>query len=252
MHFLARCSYDGADYAGFAKSPPKNTVQETIEQTLIRLFEDQYPCQSIKGGSRTDKGVHAFDQCFTFQAPYQIGTEKLKAILNRHLPGSIRINSIAGIDDQYNLHQQITSKTYLYIIYHEKVISPFLSRYVWHETRFFSENHWNALLELLQGEKDFRLFAKEAYRYESTICNLEQARAWSVPNMPATILCFKGNRFLYNMVRRMIGFSHMMLQKKAPLPSTYQELTSKYASWMTLRAPANGLYLYQTQTKTPV
>ncbi len=250
MHFLARCSYDGADYCGFAKSPPFTTVQETIEQTLIRLFGANSPYnQSIAGGSRTDKGVHALDQCFTFHAPHQIATDKLTSILNQHLPGSIRINSISSIDDEYNLHQQIYSKTYLYMIYHAQTMSPFLARYVWHETRCFPENQWSALFELLQGKKDFRFFAKEAHRYGSTICNLEQAKAWLIPKIPATVLSFKGNRFLYNMVRRIIGFSHMMLLKKAPLPSTYQDLISQYSSWTILRAPSNGLYLYQTQTK---
>jgi tRNA pseudouridine38-40 synthase len=246
-HFLARCSYDGADYSGFAKSPPHSSIQETIEEALSRLFGNNSPInQGVAGSSRTDKGVHALDQCITFHAPPGINPYTLKSILNHHLPSSIRILSLNPVPDSYNLHRQIGSKSYLYLIYHNQDISPFLGRYVWHEERQFSQEQWNELFKIMEGERDFRVFAKESYRYESTICRLEKISAFSLPEIPATALYFKANRFLYNMIRRIVGFTFLVLLRQVGIPSTFEELIDKYGKWTTQRAPASGLYLYRT------
>ncbi len=247
MHFLARCSYDGADFSGFTKSPPQRSIQETIEESLIRLFGNIPPVNlGISGGSRTDKGVHALDQCITFHIPEGIKQQALKSILNHHLPTSIRILSLQAVPEDYNLHRNIKSKSYIYLIYHHQEISPFLGRYVWHEKRFFTQEQWNSIFICFQGVKDFRVFAKEPYRYDSTVCHLEKIEAVSLPEIPATVLFFQANRFLYNMIRRIIGFSFLMLLRQVRVPDTFEELIDEYKKWTTQRAPANGLYLYRT------
>jgi tRNA pseudouridine38-40 synthase len=247
MHFLARCSYDGADFSGFAKSPPQISIQETFEHTLTRIFGDQDPVnQGISGASRTDKGVHALDQCLTFHAPDSLQAQKLKTILNHHLPPSIRVLSVAPLPENYNLHRKIVSKSYIYLIYHSQDISPFLGRYTWHEIRKFPEEQWNEVFRLFQGERDFKVFAKEPRRYESTVCNLSHIQAYSIAYIPATILYFRANRFLYNMVRRMVGFTQLLLQRQVKVSSSFEELIDHFGCWTTQRAPASGLYLYRT------
>jgi tRNA pseudouridine38-40 synthase len=247
MHFLARCSYDGADFSGFAKSPPHKSIQESFELSLHRLFGDISPVnQGIAGGSRTDKGVHALDQCITFHTPAGISPHNLKSILNHHLPLSIRVQKLCSVPENFNLHRSIESKAYIYLIYHTQDISPFLGRYVWHEARKFSEEQWNTVFKVIEGERDFKVFAKEPHRYESTVCNLTQIRALSLPEIPATVLYFKANRFLYNMIRRIIGFAFLILLRQVKVPSSFEELLADYGKWATQRAPANGLYLYRT------
>jgi tRNA pseudouridine38-40 synthase len=250
MHCLLRCSYDGTDYAGFAKSPPSRTIQESFEEVLIRLFGVEFATsQKIAGASRTDKGVHALDQCVCFHVPDVIDVQNIKRIFNQHLPTSIRVNSVSQVSATFNLHRNIHYKAYIYLIYHSPELSPFLARYVWHDKRSYDAASWNAIFDLMQGERDFISFAKEPKRYPSTICNVESMRAFSLNDIPATALYFRADRFLYNMVRRIAGFSQLLLHHQASLPSTYEQLLERYASWTTQRAPAKGLYLYRTFLK---
>ncbi len=251
MKFLARCAYDGADYYGFARSQGKTTIQKTIEETLIRIFHNFLPChEGIVGGSRTDKGVHALDQCFTFHAPDHLESQYLLNLLNHHLPASIRVHSVSQVGGDFHLPSLIESKNYIYLISHSPNLSPFLSRYLYSNVHQYPASDWNQFFALMQGKHDFRAFAKESYRYNSTICNLKEIYAAYLPEKELTLLFFTADRFLYNMIRRIIGFAEMLLKKKARQASSFDELVEKYHCWCSHRAPAQGLYLYKTHLKS--
>ena len=64
-NFLVKISYNGTMFYGFQRQPKyKNTVQEEVETLLSKLLNENI---TIFGAGRTDKGVHALNQCFNFQ-----------------------------------------------------------------------------------------------------------------------------------------------------------------------------------------
>ena len=89
-------SYDGSDYCGWQIQPHSPSVQQTLQETLEKLYK--HPIHLI-GSSRTDTGVHALGFVASFITPVQpdIPAENLMKVLNRRLPYSIRIRSAVEV-----------------------------------------------------------------------------------------------------------------------------------------------------------
>ena len=57
MRYFIHLGFDGSNYRGWQRQKDtQNTVQEIVEQTLVRLFKKE---MSAYGCGRTDAGVHA-------------------------------------------------------------------------------------------------------------------------------------------------------------------------------------------------
>lgn len=106
-------TYDGSSFFGWAKQDNLRTIEGVITKTLARTFNLDI---TIHGSSRTDKGVHAYDQVFTFTLPFMIATEKLKVILDQHFHRAIKIKRVAIVANDYNLRDHVKGKEYRYYI----------------------------------------------------------------------------------------------------------------------------------------
>ena len=87
--YLVSIAYDGSNFAGWAKQPQQLTVQGYIEEALNKVFKASQISQkkiNILAASRTDKGVHALDQKFTFRLPFFLSYQQLKQILAKSFP----------------------------------------------------------------------------------------------------------------------------------------------------------------------
>ena len=73
-YYKAIVSYQGTYFHGWQSQKNNITVQDCIESTLYRIFNFH---QRIIGASRTDAGVHAYGQVFSFYAPSVIDQIKL-------------------------------------------------------------------------------------------------------------------------------------------------------------------------------
>ena len=66
LRFRIDFSYDGTNFAGWAKQPDQRTVQGTLTQILSGLARN--PIELVVAG-RTDAGVHATGQVAHFDLP---------------------------------------------------------------------------------------------------------------------------------------------------------------------------------------
>ena len=71
-------AYDGSGFFGWQKqhppdAPPMRTVQQVVEDALIRLFKQPI---ILTGASRTDTGVHAKGQVASFDVTSPIPIER--------------------------------------------------------------------------------------------------------------------------------------------------------------------------------
>lgn len=98
-YYKAIVSYQGTYFYGWQSQKNNITVQDSIESTLYRIFNFH---QRIIGASRTDAGVHAHGQVFTFQAPLAINQTKLLELINNFLPHTIMIQSIEAISNDFH------------------------------------------------------------------------------------------------------------------------------------------------------
>ncbi|MFW5894166.1 MAG: tRNA pseudouridine(38-40) synthase TruA [Verrucomicrobiota bacterium] len=199
-------AYDGAAYRGWQLQPsPIPTVQGVVVDALGTLFFD--PPQSLSGTSRTDTGVHALDQHVTFRAvpPGNLAPHRIAAILNRRLPGDVRILHSERREDEFHARHNALAKAYVYTIRRKRPCPPFDSRYVWNCDYDFDAAVMVAAAKELVGTHDFASFGVNPKReVDSTVCTLH--RVDILENDPYVHMVIVGDRFLYKMVRSIVGF----------------------------------------------
>ena len=86
--FFMIVEYDGTAYCGFQRQQNGPSVQQALEEALLRLTGEPV---SVVGSSRTDAGVHARGLCAHFDSATRVPPEKLAFALNTMLPFDIRV-----------------------------------------------------------------------------------------------------------------------------------------------------------------
>lgn len=202
ISYRAVVSYQGTYFDGWQSQPHKKTIQDTIESALYKLFSCK---QKIIGASRTDAGVHAFGQVFTFLAPIQISEEKLINLLNNNLIDTIYIRKIEKTSENFHPRFQAKKKIYQYCI-SEKKMSPEKSFFIYCSGCELDINSFQQLSNLFIGTYNFKFFSK--IEKKSTIINTFRtiyAIDISLLNN-VYIITIVGNGFLRYMIRKVLGF----------------------------------------------
>ena len=105
MNLKFTLAYDGSLFQGSQKQP--NGL--TVEDKLLKAFKKINIETNIVLSGRTDKEVHATGQVFNCIVPdFWIDFFKLKEVLNKNLPTSIKISKISKVDD--NFHSRFHAK----------------------------------------------------------------------------------------------------------------------------------------------
>ncbi|HRU39905.1 MAG TPA: tRNA pseudouridine(38-40) synthase TruA, partial [Candidatus Goldiibacteriota bacterium] len=86
--FKCTVSYRGTAYYGWQRQSELPTVQGLIEFSLEKFFGHHV---KTAGASRTDAGVHAYGQVFSFSVDTKIPAANIMRALNDILPHDIRI-----------------------------------------------------------------------------------------------------------------------------------------------------------------
>lgn len=237
MKFKITIAYDGTDYAGWQIQPNAPTIQETIEKVLTQIIQKTI---SITGSGRTDAGVHANGQVAHFIL--EEGSISLKS-LNGLLPRDIRIFSLEEASPTFHARFSAKEKTYLYHVTTDKVQSPFQRRYAHHNTFPLDlEKIFEALPHFI-GTKNFTSFANELSPSRNPQKTLHELAF--IKTETGFTLKFRGDGFLYKMVRNITGTLLDIGRGKldaASLPSIFE---SKSRSFAGKTAPPHGLFLHE-------
>jgi len=127
MRYFLEVSYKGTNYSGFQIQKNANTIQAEIEKALNIILKKEV---SLTGSSRTDTGVHAFQNYFHFDIDVPLISLKLNADdtliykLNSILPEDIAAQKIIPVNENSNCRFDAIKREYKYFIYKKK--NPFL------------------------------------------------------------------------------------------------------------------------------
>jgi len=228
-------SYDGASFRGFQKQKSTNlTVTQAVEEALVSIGIKN----SIRGGGRTDKGVHATGQVIDFIVPhFWRDLNRLRDILNRKLNG-VYFKHISSVDSSFHARFSAKRRIYRYIFKTTKP-SIFEERYISYYPNFNREI-LNRSLKLFEGEHDFGYFLKNGTVTNSNIRTIY--RAYYMEYKKYHIIYFEANGFLRSQVRLMVDFSIKVSLKELTISQQLQQLELK-KRYSTALAPPNGLYL---------
>ncbi|MDD3149414.1 MAG: tRNA pseudouridine(38-40) synthase TruA [Candidatus Gastranaerophilales bacterium] len=191
--------YDGKNYSGSQKQPNRATIQSTLEDAMKILFKT--PIKTIFSG-RTDAGVNSKGQVVHFDLPEKVETERLINSLNGILPKDISVNAIAEVDKTFHSQKKAVYRWYRYIINNSK------QRTIWpqkalHIREKLDVDAMNKALSYLEGVHDFSGFKSANTENPAKECKVYLARCKSEKNV--IYVDIAANRFLYNMIRVIVG-----------------------------------------------
>lgn len=232
-------SYDGFEFNGWQRLPNHLSVQGYLEKTFSRLLKQEI---LIDGSGRTDKGVHAINQSFTFKYEDNVPVKNLKYFLGNKLVKSVKIQTVKEVSSDFHARYSAVKKSYIYKINFNKNDQLFYRNYFWFTEELNIEMMKKASKYLI-GEHDFVSFSSVGNKEKlvNTI-RIISSIDFELEN-GILIIRFVGNGFLYHMIRLIVH--HLVqvgLEKKHP-DSTDEILKSCSRKFTTRLAPPSGLYL---------
>ena len=246
MRYLALLRYVGTDFSGFQAQPNRRTVQGELNRATELLFG--IPC-AITGCSRTDSGVHAEEFCLLIepkdplQAP-AIPPEKLPVAIAPYLPPDLAIFRAIEAPPHFHPRYDVLGKEYRYDIWNTSVSNPFYVNRAWHYPHRITDEglaDMNRAASLLVGEHDFFSFMAKGSTVTDTVRTIYSCSCQREGDLVR--ITVRGNGFLYNMVRIIVGTLVEVAEKRI-LPEDIPDILDRKARVAAgLTAPACGLYL---------
>ena len=133
---LFTAAFDGSAFHGWQQQKNASSVQETVKNAVYSLTGEKV---SVTGCSRTDAGVHAKQYCFNFKADSTIPESGFVPALITRFPRELAVFDCKRVREDFNARFDCRKKEYEYVIYNEKIMSPFLYRYAYHYRFFLDE-----------------------------------------------------------------------------------------------------------------
>ncbi|MGR3973086.1 MAG: tRNA pseudouridine(38-40) synthase TruA [Candidatus Rhabdochlamydia sp.] len=236
-HFKLIVAYEGTRYLGWQKTEAGPTIQESIEKVLEQML--QHPVK-LQAASRTDRGVHAEGQVIHFFTEKKRSLQSLQLGLNALLPPDIRIVHIEPAALSFHPTLSATQKEYHYQVCLGQVQLPFHRSFSWHFPKVIHVAKMQEAIPFFVGEKDFSALTNE--KKQNNVCNLLDIQIHTLEDH-RLIFHIHGNRFLYKMVRNIVG-TLLYIGCERILPTEipqFLELQDRRKMGMT--APAHGLSL---------
>ncbi len=229
-------AYDGSAFMGSqVQTSTAQTVMGTLERALRNLGIGDTPVAS----GRTDRDVHATRQIVHLTLPpFWSDLDKLRALLNHHLPSALHVRRIAVVDDTFHARFGARKRTYRYLITTREP-NPFEARFVTFTPTFNPQTLCEAM-RLFEGEHDFIHFMKTGNDTHTSVRKIVKTRCYY--HRGYWVLIFEGNGFLRSQIRLMVGFLLQINQGVLNTQMLLEQLTCKQVHSRDL-APAQGLYL---------
>ena len=235
MNLKFTLAYDGSLFQGSQKQP--NGL--TIEDKLLKAFKKINIKTNIVLSGRTDKEVHATGQVFNCFVPdYWEDFFKLKEVLNKNLPSSIKILKISKVDDNFHSRFHAKKRVYRYLIT-TKPTTPFNDKFITYVQNINEEVLKKAIKEFI-GVYDFKYFHKTGSDKELTIREIFDTSFYKYKDI--YVFRFEANSYLRSQIRLMVGFLLAINNNKQTIENLKEQLRLEKHHFKT-PAIANGLYL---------
>jgi tRNA pseudouridine38-40 synthase len=235
MRYRILLAYDGSGFTGWQVQPEKRTVQGELARAFSRLGEDALPT----GAGRTDAGVHALGLVAHVDLRREWDPGELEAGLASLVPPEISITRVTPAAESFHARYDAVSRTYHYAVGERP--DPFYRLRRWNPG-IVPESDWvRPELAGMPGTRDFSSLAKSGGSATSARSRVTAAEWRSYPG--GAILAITADRFLYGMVRALVGTLVRGFQV-GERPGHLERVLARGARAAAGEAaPASGLYL---------
>ena len=235
--------YDGTHFAGFQIQPHDRTVQGEIQKALKIMTKGIEVI--IHGSGRTDSGVHAKGQVIHFDYPFMIPAKNMKRALNSLTTDEIFIKDVSIVEDDFHARYNTSGKKYQYRVDLNEIPDPFKRLYTLHHPYPLDMDKLKNALKDLEGEHDFASFCASHSGRENKVRTVYEASVVKDDFNNELLFTFRGNGFLYNMVRIFVGTLLQIANGLRPAEEIQRLLEVKDRNEAGPTAKPQGLYLME-------
>ncbi len=231
-------TYDGSFFHGWQLQPGPVTVEGELRKALFHLLgEDAKPVSC----SRTDAGVHANEFCCNFKTENERDCEKLLRGLNAVLPPAVAVKRCEEAPLSFHSRYDCVGKEYIYKIWNGKTRNPFYESRALFYPFFLDCELLDSQAKDFIGTYDFSALCASGSSVKTTERTVFDC---GVKREGELVTFFvKGNGFLYNMVRIMVGTLLGVNEGKIEPGTIKKIILSKSRGKAGVTAEACGLYL---------
>lgn len=233
-------AFRGTKYHGYQRQNNALTVQEVTEAAVSKILNTP---TTIHGCSRTDTGVHAEMFCFTFQTENMIPLRNFVRGINGYLPDDISVLSCEEAPLDFHARFSCKGKTYLYRIHCSESKNPFLKDLALHYRRPIDIDLMREAANKFIGTHDFGSFCADCSKKNDTVRTIYQFQI-EINENDVRILV-KGNGFLYNMVRILVGTLLDINEGRIKIDEIEDIMKARDRKLAGRTAPPHGLYLHE-------
>lgn len=250
-------SYRGDGFSGYARQTDPDgidtvpTVQGELERALELLY--RRPIETVCAG-RTDAGVHARAQHVSFDLDAdeleERSLDRLAYALNGITSAAIAITGARVAPGDFSARFSARSREYRYLLSDDVQSPVFLRDWSWWVHHALDVEAMNEAAASLIGEHEFTSFCTAvASRQQHTrreVVSLSLARTVEMGE-ECIALFIKGNAFLHNMVRIIVGTLAEVGTGRRPVSWVGEVLEMRDRRAAGPTAPARGLTFWNVE-----
>lgn len=234
--------YDGSGFSGFQFQPEGRTIGGELERALQRMHKGEFI--RIQSSGRTDAGVHAKGQVIHFDTQLTIPAENWKRALNTLLPDDIYILTCEHVTEDFHARYSAVAKEYHYELITAPEPDIFRRYYTGYVTDTLDVEAMRAACAHLVGEHDFTTFSSAKATVKGS--RVREIYALEIEKTKEGLrFIFKGNGFLYNMVRIIVSVLIDIGRGKRKATDIPDLIAAKNRQLIGKTMPPEGLYLWK-------
>lgn len=236
--YFIEVTYKGTAYSGFQVQKNANSIQGELEKALHIFYREGF---ELTGSSRTDAGVHAFQNYFHFDSAIPLVDASYQ--LNAILPDDIAVRRVFEVEKDAHCRFDALSREYHYIIYEQK--DPFKTDTACYYPYALDNTLLRLAGEEVMAHKDFRAFSKRNTQVKSFQCNIYESE-WIRDGHNLTYRV-RANRFLRGMVKGLVGTMLQVGRGKLSLQEFREVIEGRDPARVDFSVPSGGLFLVQVK-----
>jgi len=241
--FALKIEYHGKPFAGWQKQRDVPSVQQAIEDALLKIEPN---CEGIQGAGRTDAGVHAYAQVAHLDLLKNWEPFRLSEALNYHLkPQPVSILQAAEVSDDFHARFDAIEREYTFRLLSRRAPATHEAGLVWQINHPLDLDAMREGATHLIGKHDFTTFRSTVCQALSPVKTLDVLDIEAIPVGYGTEYKFsiRARSFLHNQVRSFVGsLEHVGAGRWDPIDVKYALEATDRAACGTV-CPPHGLYL---------
>ncbi len=233
--YFLELAYKGTNYSGFQSQLNANTIQAEVEKAFETFQREKI---IMTGSSRTDAGVHAFQNYFHFDFDGPIPQDFVYKF-NAILPSDIVVKDIMEVNSEAHCRFDAITREYNYYIYRQK--DPFLKETCFYFPYKLDIDSMQQTAAILKEYTDFTSFSKRNTQVKTFNCQIQESN-WQFQSNTLTYNV-KANRFLRGMVRALTATMLKIGRGKLSVQDFRHIIEAKDCTKASFAVPAHGLFL---------